>query len=124
MKCPKCNTDMNGNNAPVGQNVIETRAVPGNNAIRRRRECQQCKHRFTTYEYIGGVPSTLVAELNDVLDSGMVALVRAVEKMRAGAVGVIGEEASQAPEAEGTDRPQRELESGEVDGAVGVGSSR
>lgn len=41
--CPNC--DRNGH-----MKVIESRAVKQLNAIRRRRRCDHCGHRFTTYE--------------------------------------------------------------------------
>ena len=44
MHCPKCN---HGNSK-----VIESRDVGVTSAIRRRRECLSCQHRFTTYERI------------------------------------------------------------------------
>lgn len=42
MKCPFC--------ASEETQVLESRAVEGGNAIRRRRECTKCNKRFTTYE--------------------------------------------------------------------------
>lgn len=42
MKCPKCSTDKLG--------VVDTRTE--SDSIRRRRECQECNHRFTTFERI------------------------------------------------------------------------
>lgn len=44
MKCPFC-----GN---TSFQVLESRGVEDDNAIRRRRECLKCKKRFTTYENI------------------------------------------------------------------------
>jgi len=44
MKCSSCGTD--------DDKVLESRAVRGGVAIRRRRVCLQCGHRFTTYEEI------------------------------------------------------------------------
>lgn len=44
MKCPKCQTD--------NDKVLESRTVRDGAAIRRRRECAGCGHRFTTYEEI------------------------------------------------------------------------
>ncbi len=44
MHCPKCNHD--------NSKVIESRDVGVTSAIRRRRECLNCQHRFTTYERI------------------------------------------------------------------------
>ncbi len=42
MPCPFCGAS--------DSRVIDTRQV--GNGIRRRRECQQCRQRFTTYEYV------------------------------------------------------------------------
>ncbi len=42
MKCPKC-----GN---FDTKVLDSRVVQDGNAIRRRRECEYCEHRFTTFE--------------------------------------------------------------------------
>lgn len=44
MKCSSCGTD--------DDKVLESRSVRGGVAIRRRRVCLQCGHRFTTYEEI------------------------------------------------------------------------
>ncbi len=44
MKCPHCGKDNN--------RVVNSRASNNNNAIRRRRECNNCGKRFTTYETI------------------------------------------------------------------------
>ncbi|HEX2748843.1 MAG TPA: transcriptional regulator NrdR [Verrucomicrobiales bacterium] len=50
MRCPKCHKDED--------KVIDSRISRDGVAIRRRRECIQCGHRFTTYETIE--PSDLV----------------------------------------------------------------
>ena len=42
MKCPKCGAD--------DDKVVDSRSARDGAAIRRRRECIQCGHRFTTYE--------------------------------------------------------------------------
>lgn len=42
MKCPKCSN--------VDTKVIDSRIVENNETIRRRRECEYCKTRFTTFE--------------------------------------------------------------------------
>src|SRR6201985_1841169 len=44
MRCPKC-----GN---LEDKVIDSRSAKSGAAIRRRRECLACEHRFTTYEEI------------------------------------------------------------------------
>jgi transcriptional repressor NrdR len=45
MKCPKCNN--------FDTKVLDSRVVQDGNAIRRRRECEYCEHRFTTFERRG-----------------------------------------------------------------------
>ena len=44
MKCPQCSFD--------DAKVIESRDAGDGDAIRRRRECLSCQHRYTTYERI------------------------------------------------------------------------
>ena len=46
MKCPFCNSD--------NLSVVDKRDV-SDALVRRRRECLNCKQRFTTYERIGDV---------------------------------------------------------------------
>jgi transcriptional repressor NrdR len=40
--------------------VVDSRTTKEGEAIRRRRECLKCGHRFTTYEYIERVPMMVV----------------------------------------------------------------
>ncbi len=42
MICPKCHSD--------ATRVLDSRETEGNKAVRRRRECEECKNRFTTFE--------------------------------------------------------------------------
>jgi len=42
MRCPKCKN--------LETRVIDSRLTDDNKAIRRRRECEKCGHRFTTFE--------------------------------------------------------------------------
>jgi transcriptional repressor NrdR len=42
MRCPHCEA--------TGTRVIDSRDLEGGSTIRRRRECETCAHRFTTYE--------------------------------------------------------------------------
>ena len=44
MRCPKCG----GNKS----SVVDSRQAEDGNTIRRRRECEECQHRFTTYERV------------------------------------------------------------------------
>jgi transcriptional repressor NrdR len=52
MKCPQC--------AFEEDKVVDSRTTKEGEAIRRRRECLKCAHRFTTYEYIERVPLMVV----------------------------------------------------------------
>jgi transcriptional repressor NrdR len=44
MKCPQCHHD--------NSKVVESREAGDGDAIRRRRECLNCRHRYTTYERV------------------------------------------------------------------------
>ena len=44
MKCPQCHHD--------NSKVVESREAGEGDAIRRRRECLDCHHRYTTYERV------------------------------------------------------------------------
>ena len=48
MKCPKCSSH--------NIRVLESRSAEAGQSVRRRRECMECKFRFTTYERIEFVP--------------------------------------------------------------------
>ncbi len=48
MRCPKCSCQ--------NDKVIDSRASREGATIRRRRECLECEHRFTTYEQIEHQP--------------------------------------------------------------------
>jgi len=57
MKCPKCDCEKH--------NIIDSRPT-NTNLIRRRRECIECKKRFTTYE----MPSNILTDYNRFLKLG------------------------------------------------------
>ncbi|AWX15670.1 transcriptional regulator NrdR [Mergibacter septicus] len=44
MYCPFCSS--------IETKVIDSRLIPENNQVRRRRECLECKERFTTFEIV------------------------------------------------------------------------
>jgi len=44
VKCPSCNAD--------DDSVVDSREADGGAAVRRRRECNRCGRRFTTYERV------------------------------------------------------------------------
>ncbi len=52
MKCPFCSQDTD--------KVIDSRSAKNGESIRRRRECQNCSRRFTTYEYIENVSVNVI----------------------------------------------------------------
>jgi transcriptional repressor NrdR len=52
MKCPACDVD--------NDRVIDSRASQDGFTIRRRRECLNCHHRFTTYERVEQPPVRVV----------------------------------------------------------------
>lgn len=52
MKCPYCGCDK--------IKVIDSRPSEENNAIRRRRQCEECSKRFTTYETVESMPLIIV----------------------------------------------------------------
>lgn len=56
MKCPKCNHNTE---------VIETRSQ-GSFIIRRRRQCNSCRYRFTTYERIAPLNLTVKKRNNNL----------------------------------------------------------
>ncbi|MBS4959686.1 MAG: transcriptional regulator NrdR [Clostridiales bacterium] len=52
MKCPFCNYE--------DTKVIDSRSQDDNTSIRRRRLCEKCGKRFTTYERIDTIPMTVI----------------------------------------------------------------
>ncbi|WP_058303412.1 transcriptional regulator NrdR [Gorillibacterium timonense] len=52
MKCPYCDH--------VGTKVLDSRAANENKSIRRRRECENCLRRFTTFEMVEETPLMVV----------------------------------------------------------------
>ena len=52
MRCPYC--------ASLDSKVVDSRESEDGSAIRRRRECEVCKKRYTTYEKIESMPVLVV----------------------------------------------------------------
>lgn len=69
MRCPRCEA--------TGTRVIDSRDLESGSTIRRRRECESCGHRFTTYERPEGARLVVVKR-----DGGREEFDR--EKLRAG----------------------------------------
>lgn len=57
MKCPFCGHD--------NTRVIDSRPAEENNSIRRRRVCDECDKRFTTYEKIETIPLIVIKKDNN-----------------------------------------------------------
>ena len=76
MRCPRCEND--------GTRVIDSHDLESGSTIRRRRECEACAYRFTTYERAEGARLVVVKRdgsreefLRDKLRGG---LLKALEK--------------------------------------------
>ena len=57
MKCPFCSHE--------NTRVIDSRPAEDNNSIRRRRVCDECGKRFTTYEKIETIPLIIIKKDNN-----------------------------------------------------------
>lgn len=56
MKCPFCNAE--------DTKVIDSRPADDNSSIRRRRQCESCGKRFTTYEKLETMPLMVIKKDN------------------------------------------------------------
>ncbi|MFC5631774.1 MULTISPECIES: transcriptional regulator NrdR [Streptococcus] len=52
MRCPKCHCNKSS--------VIDSRQAEDGNTIRRRRECEECANRFTTFERLEEMPLLVI----------------------------------------------------------------
>ena len=59
MKCPFCGHE--------NTRVIDSRPAEDNNSIRRRRVCDECDKRFTTYEKIETIPLIIIKKDDKVI---------------------------------------------------------
>ena len=57
MKCPYCNKETT--------KVIDSRPADDNMSIRRRRQCDECGRRFTTYEKVEKIPLIVIKKDNN-----------------------------------------------------------
>lgn len=108
MRCPRCNEG--------GTRVIDSRDLESGTTIRRRRECEICSHRFTTYERPEGARLTVVKRdgSRQEFDRGKLTagLLRALEKRPVTLARV--EEAVDEIESQVRARGQQEVSSKEV----------
>ncbi len=76
MKCPFCEN--------IDTRVIDSRPTEEGYAIRRRRECDNCKKRFTTYEKVEEIPFMVVKKdgSREAFDRGKVVngIIKACQK--------------------------------------------
>jgi len=56
MKCPFCGKE--------NTRVIDSRPADDNSSIRRRRQCDECSKRFTTYEKVETIPLVVIKKDN------------------------------------------------------------
>lgn len=56
MKCPYCGEE--------NTKVIDSRPAEDNSSIRRRRQCEKCGKRFTTYEKVESIPLIVIKKGN------------------------------------------------------------
>ena len=57
MKCPFCNKE--------NTRVVDSRPAEDGDAIRRRRQCDECGKRFTTYEKVESIPLVIIKKDNN-----------------------------------------------------------
>ena len=57
MRCPDCSA--------LDDKVVDSRASDDGSAIRRRRECLSCGHRFTTFERVDEAPLMVLKTTGD-----------------------------------------------------------
>ncbi|MCI1856775.1 MAG: transcriptional regulator NrdR [Sporolactobacillus sp.] len=76
MRCPSCKKD--------GTRVLDSRPVNNGRAIRRRRECEFCHYRFTTFEKVEEIPLVVVkkGDTREAFNSDKIlrGLIKACEK--------------------------------------------
>jgi len=108
MKCPFC--------GQVEEKVVDSREARDGAAIRRRRECLNCRRRFTTYERIEEVQLMVVKkdgrrepfDRNKILSG----LLKATQKRPVSVAEL--EKIAEEVEARLMEQPDREMNSGEI----------
>ncbi len=72
MNCPYCDNDDTA--------VLESRSLPGQEGVRRRRECKKCNKRFTTHERIVNLDLKVVKKGGRTEDYDREKLLKGVKK--------------------------------------------
>jgi transcriptional repressor NrdR len=70
MRCPECHSTQT--------RVVDTRTSRGGRAVRRRRECETCSSRFTTYEFVEERPIRVLKASGDSEEYDRSKLVRSL----------------------------------------------
>src|SRR5215510_13672406 len=108
MKCPYC--------AHLGDKVVDSRESKEGDVIRRRRECLECRKRFTSYERIDEIPYMVVKKdgRRERFDRQKLigGLLKSCEKrpVRVGALEAIADKVEAALQ----DKPEREMAAQEI----------
>ncbi|MEB3357581.1 MAG: transcriptional regulator NrdR [Synechococcales bacterium] len=108
MRCPFCQYPHN--------RVLESRSAESGQSVRRRRECLECKRRFTTYERIEFVPVTVIKRNGDRESFDRSKLLRGIARAceKTGITSVQQENLVDEIEAELQQRSVREVNSNEI----------
>ena len=105
MKCPYCGS--------LDNKVIDSRLSKEQTTIRRRRDCQECKRRFTTYERVEEIMPMVVKKdgSREIFDRNKIVsgIMKACQKRPVSAEAI--EDFIQALEQELQDWPQKEIPS-------------
>ena len=108
MKCPYCGKE--------DTRVIDSRPADGDTSIRRRRICDACGKRFTTYEKIETIPLVVIKKdkTREIFDRSKIeaGLIRACHKRPVSAQQI--RELVDAVESEVISRGEREIPSTEI----------
>lgn len=73
MKCPSCQNN--------STRVLDSRPVDEGRSIRRRRECESCGYRFTTFEKVEEIPLIVVKKKEHAKNSAGKNFKRAYKSM-------------------------------------------
>ena len=72
MKCPRCSYN--------GSRVVDSRPADDGTTIRRRRECENCQYRFTTYERVEETPLLVVKKNGDREEFNRAKILRGIHR--------------------------------------------
>lgn len=72
MKCPRCSYN--------GSRVVDSRPADDGTTIRRRRECENCQYRFTTYERVEERPLLVVKKNGDREEFNRTKILRGIHR--------------------------------------------